>query len=120
MDASARSIWRPASCGESTERSGCSARSRAADVLRLDAGRPEDRRGGGDRQHLRPRDHHHLAQQRLAVDEQALGGGERHEHEAVGPGERLLEDADDAERLAADREWRVQGDAVDASRSDCR
>ena len=40
------------------------------------------------------------AQHRLAVEQQPLGRGERHHHEAVGAGERRLEDADDVEVVA--------------------
>ena len=47
------------------------------------------------------------AQHRLAVEQQPLGRGERHHHEAVGAGERRLEDADDLEVVPADRDRRA-------------
>ena len=100
-NASARSSCASASAGRHDREARAPARGcAAATLLGILAVLPEDGRGGGDRQDLGARDHGETPQHRLAVEEQPLGRGERHHHEAVGAGERRLEDADDVERRA--------------------
>ena len=68
----------------------------AAQRLGIHAGAPHDGRGGRDREHVRAGTS--MTRRRMSgslSDQELLGDRERHEHEAVGSGERRLEDAAD-------------------------
>ena len=105
-NASARSSCASVSAGRHDREPGHLLPDAVRELLGILAVLPEHGRGGGDGEDLGARHHGEPSQDRLAVEEQPLGRGERHHHEAVGAGQRLLEDADDVEVAPADPDGR--------------